>query len=444
MSHIQADRVKETSTTTGTGDLTLGGAVSKFKTFASRMANGDTTYYGIEHQSADEWEVGFGTWTTGGIFQRTLVLQSSNADAAVNLSAGTKHVYVTLPSIAAGFGTLTTTPSTDQNDYAPTGFNLASRLNINAGASMKLTGLAGGHATRQIAVVNASTDFLVWLEHENPASTAANRFTLPQSFPMFLFPGEWATFVYLGSRWVYSGGNQVGQMGLETFEDFVTPPGTGANNGAFGRYAAFASGTGASVVASSNNINTTNKPLGQMSFDKGTTTTGRAGLGSGGAGLGVGAILPALGPAFHIARLRIITPADGTDTYTVWAGFNDVAGSGAAGRVVAWEYRWTGSAVEWSQTRIVGGVTTRSNTGSPTPGTSFIWVAVFLNPGWTRADFIYSTDSVNFVKADAVTTGLPSGANPVAPGVAAVGTAGTAARPVILDLLGHRAHYVRS
>lgn len=97
MAHVLADRVKETSTTTGTGTLTLAGAVANFRTFTSVLANGDTTLYAIIHQSANEWEVGLGTFTTSGTtLARTTVLGSSNAGSAVNLSAGTKHVAITL------------------------------------------------------------------------------------------------------------------------------------------------------------------------------------------------------------------------------------------------------------------------------------------------------------------------------------------------------------
>ena len=61
MAFVIADRVKETSTTTGTGTFTLAGAVSGFQSFASAIGNANTTYYAIVHQSATEWETGVGT-----------------------------------------------------------------------------------------------------------------------------------------------------------------------------------------------------------------------------------------------------------------------------------------------------------------------------------------------------------------------------------------------
>lgn len=94
MAHIEADRVKETTTTTGTGAITLAGAVSGFRTFSSVMAAADVCYYAIV--GGAEWETGLGTFST--TLARTTVYTSSNANALVNFSAGTKDVFITLPA----------------------------------------------------------------------------------------------------------------------------------------------------------------------------------------------------------------------------------------------------------------------------------------------------------------------------------------------------------
>jgi hypothetical protein len=91
-----ADRCKETSTTTGTGALTLLGAVSQFQSFATAFGSGSTIVeYAIVGQTGTEWEVVRGTFngTTG--LTRTTVISSSNANALVSLSAGTKDVFAT-------------------------------------------------------------------------------------------------------------------------------------------------------------------------------------------------------------------------------------------------------------------------------------------------------------------------------------------------------------
>lgn len=100
-----ADRVKETSITTGTGTLNLDGAVSKFISFVAGIGTGNQCYYAIVHQTAAEWEVGIGAVTdaTPDTLSRTTVLASSNAGALVNFSAGTKDVFATYPAGRAVF-----------------------------------------------------------------------------------------------------------------------------------------------------------------------------------------------------------------------------------------------------------------------------------------------------------------------------------------------------
>ena len=99
MALVLDDRVKETSTTTGTGTLNLSGAVSGFQTFVAGVGDGNTTYYAIVNRDADEWEVGLGTVTDSSTdtLSRSAIT-SSNSDSAVDFSAGTKDVFVTLPA----------------------------------------------------------------------------------------------------------------------------------------------------------------------------------------------------------------------------------------------------------------------------------------------------------------------------------------------------------
>lgn len=94
MSHY-ADRVQETTTTTGTGTITLGGAVSGFQSFSTGFASGSVVRYCIV--GGAEWEVGEGVYISGQLF-RQVVLSSSAAGAFVNFSSGTKAVMSTLPA----------------------------------------------------------------------------------------------------------------------------------------------------------------------------------------------------------------------------------------------------------------------------------------------------------------------------------------------------------
>ena len=99
MALVVNDRVKETSTTTGTGTLNLAGAVLGFETFVAGIGNSNTTYYSIVNENG-EFEVGIGTVTDASpdTLSRTTILSSSNSDSSVNFSAGTKDVFCTLPA----------------------------------------------------------------------------------------------------------------------------------------------------------------------------------------------------------------------------------------------------------------------------------------------------------------------------------------------------------
>ena len=98
MALVVKDRVRETTTTTGTGTITLGGAATGFQSF-SVIGNANTTFYTIQLANTNEWEVGIGTYTSSGTtLSRDTILESSNGGSAVNFSAGTKDVFVTYPA----------------------------------------------------------------------------------------------------------------------------------------------------------------------------------------------------------------------------------------------------------------------------------------------------------------------------------------------------------
>jgi hypothetical protein len=94
------DRVKETSTTTGTGTFDLAGAETGFESFVSGVGDGNQTYYAISNDGTNEFEVGIGTVTDAATdtLSRDTIISSSNSDALVDFSAGTKTVFCTLPA----------------------------------------------------------------------------------------------------------------------------------------------------------------------------------------------------------------------------------------------------------------------------------------------------------------------------------------------------------
>ena len=92
-----ANRVQETTTTGGTGTITLGGAVTGYLTFASSFATSSVLFYTIDN-GVGEWEIGIGTLVTTGTLSRTTVIASSNGGALVNFGSGTKRVFCSAPT----------------------------------------------------------------------------------------------------------------------------------------------------------------------------------------------------------------------------------------------------------------------------------------------------------------------------------------------------------
>ena len=123
MAFIVKDRVQESTTTTGTGTITLGGAVTGFQSF-SAIGNGNTTYYAIVGGS--QWEVGLGTYTSSGTtLSRDTVLASSTG-SKIDFAAGTKNVFVTYPATESVY------QDANNDAYAPQ-FAASNGLNVNNG-----------------------------------------------------------------------------------------------------------------------------------------------------------------------------------------------------------------------------------------------------------------------------------------------------------------------
>lgn len=141
MAFVLKDRVKETTTTTGTGTVTLAGAVSGYQSF-SAIGNANSTYYTIAGQGTSEWEVGIGTYTSSGTtLSRDTVLASSNSGSLVNFSAGTKDVFCDYPAgraVIGGQGYVENAYTIDSSSTINTGSNAISvgPLTISSGVSV--------------------------------------------------------------------------------------------------------------------------------------------------------------------------------------------------------------------------------------------------------------------------------------------------------------------
>jgi hypothetical protein len=97
MALVLKDRVKETTTTTGTGSFALAGAVTGYDSFG-QIGNSNTTYYAVYLDGGSEWEVGIGTYTSPSTLSRDTILASSNAGSVVTFSAGQKTIWCDYPA----------------------------------------------------------------------------------------------------------------------------------------------------------------------------------------------------------------------------------------------------------------------------------------------------------------------------------------------------------
>ena len=131
MALILKDRVKETTAVTSTGTATLLGAVTGYQSF-SVIGNGNTCYYTIAAQTANEWEVGIGTYTSPDQLSRDTVLSSSNSGSLVNFSAGTKDVFVTQPSSKAVYTDASNVINTSGNAATTVTFTQVNTTNLVA------------------------------------------------------------------------------------------------------------------------------------------------------------------------------------------------------------------------------------------------------------------------------------------------------------------------
>ena len=134
MALVLADRVKETTTTAGTGTVTLLGAATGFQSFAV-VGDGNTTFYTIAAQVGNEWEVGIGTYTSAGtLLARTTVLSNSagTQPSALSFSAGTKDVFVTYP---AGYAVASTNVGTAGQLLTSNGTGVAPTFQTSTAAS---------------------------------------------------------------------------------------------------------------------------------------------------------------------------------------------------------------------------------------------------------------------------------------------------------------------
>ena len=174
MALVLNDRVKETTTTTGTGTLTLGGAVTGFETFAAGVGNSNTTYYAVTLPGSAEFEVGLGTLSSdSSTIARSTIISSSNSDNAVNFSAGTKTIFCTIPASKSVF--------LDASGNATLGADLSVGDDLTVeGGVISFRSNSGSPASLRMYCEVSNAHFQT-LQPQPHAASAANTLRLPNS-----------------------------------------------------------------------------------------------------------------------------------------------------------------------------------------------------------------------------------------------------------------------
>jgi hypothetical protein len=154
MALIKADRVKESSTSTGASTFALAGAYTGFRSFSSVCSVGDTFYYVIDSDLGSEWETGLGTYSAVNTLTRTTVHSSSNSNNIVTFSAGTKNVYISLTGNQLGTLSTLSGSETLTNKTINASNNTITNVSLTSGVTgtLPLANGGTGTTTAQLAI----------------------------------------------------------------------------------------------------------------------------------------------------------------------------------------------------------------------------------------------------------------------------------------------------
>ena len=334
--------------------------------------------------------------------------------------------------------TITDTPSTNQDNYDPTGWNgthpsRATVIKLTPSATILITGLVGGTNGRVAIIENDSTDYMIIIVPQSTSSTAANRFRhTGGNIPLFLMPGDTVMYFYdnTDSRWeIVTSSYGTGLTNqFDMADDFLAT---------IGIYGTTVSGTGASGQTGTYLVNSTERPIGVFQIDTGTTATGRASIGSS----STNSIVPAQGAAFFLTRLAVEALSNGTERYQIFAGFHDAQAATNTTDGIYWSYRDDVSA-NWIRESAAASARTQ-NASSTAVDTNYIWLGIFINANWSRADYFLSQDSAAWSIIGSNSATMPSSTQLVSVAVQINKTVGTTQRNCSVDFMGWRYDFQR-
>lgn len=206
---VVADRIRQTTVTTGTGDITFSGTYPAYRPFSDFMSVGYHTFYCISDVGNDDYELGIGKYKTGGVLERLIVFKSSNADALVTLAAGTKEIFCCTPaSIMDHFHTMS------GEDFILKGFRRFIGGGIEnrtvSGGTLSVfsfyNNVTGGEVTVNTIYSNVATSItdeflLVKCSADGITFTNAGNIVTPTGENYTIVEGEHALLYYNGTKW---------------------------------------------------------------------------------------------------------------------------------------------------------------------------------------------------------------------------------------------------
>lgn len=401
MAHRTDIRALQTTTGTGTGAKALTSTPDGMRAVSSLpgIAIGDTMLGLTQSIDANgnvttEWEFGLYTYTAANEVTPTTVYFSSNANAAVNFSAGKKQFMV---STWAGDSLTPAQITATQNDYNPTGLSTAKTVLLSCDQARSITGLAGGWDTRELWVINASTnaDGDLIFRAENTGSTAANRILSDND--IVLEPGETLLLRYesAAARWRPIGGRRkytgsTFRLTPYIWTDFFGATGadTGEASYAIWDVSLLSSGTQSKVAG------TANHP-GILRFSSSTTTNS-------------GAYCRTAADTFLIGGGEItefVFRLPDLTTLTARLGFIDTATSADCTDGVYFEIPSTGAAVGKTSSN---STRTTSSTIATLSANTWYRGRIVVNKAASAVDFYIFDDNGNQLGTQQVTTNIPT------------------------------------
>ena len=237
MALVVADRVKETTTSTGTGAISLGGAEPNFRTFSSVLSDADTTYYAIIDDNNLAFEVGLGTYaSSGNTITRTTVLASSNSNNAVNFSAGTKDVFLTYPADKS-------VNRDASGNVSVSGGVTATQVDLTGQGDLRLQDASGGQYVALQAAATVGSSFTLTLP---TADGSADEFLKTDGSGNLSFGAAGGGFT---SMQVFtSSGTYTKPSGISKVRVYVTGGGGGGGGSSTGNHGGAGGGAGGTSV----------------------------------------------------------------------------------------------------------------------------------------------------------------------------------------------------